>query len=651
MQFTTIFQEKNRNMNDPIWRRNINPKKKKIINTKSNPSNKIKLPRSKKEEPYPWLFAENSLEELDTRASFVEYLRWMRSPDEGNKDGTKLEIIQRAVTNADYSKQLKKANKRIKLIAGNAKIGDENSVFEVSCPWRIRVGGNKGPESILLPAFDALGIPYIPSSTLRGVARNQAIRDLMKKDQDLTWKEAEEQVAPLFGSLNTKKKSDRMGKVIFLDAYPFFDDSNTNTTDKDRDKGWLAMDMVNNIWKWEQGDKQPTYKPNPNLFISLQQPTFLIGLKKGINCSDEDFKKIKDYLITGLQAGVGSQINSGYGQLSLSNSSQSDKPIFQVKFTLKGQLIHGVKKYSDLHKPYKLNQEAELRPIAFKSMLRYWFRAFALGQLPSDRVKHLEAMIFGGIEPKARGWLKVQIINPEYISKKPENSENGYGKMKGELLLFSSTEIAEEQKENFTLLIRYLTWMMFHLGGVGQGARRPCYYRKKDKLPWRGSTLIPERTKEFWQLPDDIEEFKNKCLDYIEIFYNTLDTLNNFYSQVNHKDNHKDRISLSFQEVNPTDETNWFDAVDSNCRIVVCSGNKVDKKVYPLSVLHKDEFKKDENVCGSINKRSVVWIADLGKYQVVTIFGVDYNPRKKYLKSLKDQSSDIKSIIGNIDRL
>ena len=638
-------------MNEPIWRRKTSSPKKKI-NAKSNSSNKVKLPKNKENEPYPWLFAQDSLEELDTRASFVEYLRWMRSPDEDNKDDTKLEVIQRAVTNASCYKYLEKANKRIKDIVGTEQINQEDLFFEVTCPWRIRVGGHKGPENILLPAFDALGIPYIPSSTLRGIARNQAIRDLRKKKE----KEAEQKITSWFGSLDAEKKSDRMGKVIFLDAYPVAKDHES--------KDGLAMDMVNNIWKWEQGGKQPNYKPNPNLFLSLKQPTFLIGLKKGINCSDDDFINIKKYLIAGLKAGIGSQINSGYGQLSLANSSQSDEPIFQVKFTLRGQLIHGIKKYSENDlikgKLYKIDREsgelrrnkegqlltnaepeAELRPTAFKSILRYWFRAFALGQLPCDRVKQLEAIIFGAIEPKTTGWLKVQ-IDQEMTPKEPTNSENGYGEMKGELLLFTSTEIAQEQEENFIALMKSLTWIMFHLGGVGQGARRPCYYRKKDNPPWRGSTLIPDRTEEFWRLPKNVQKFKSKFCRHIELLYEKLALLNNFYETKYQKT----PIKLSPRTLTPTNKKQWFDAVDKNCRIIACSDNKVGHKIYPLSILHNKDFKHNEDVCGSINKRSAVWIADLGNYQIVTIFGTNHNPRQKYFSQLKN----VKQIFPILDK-
>jgi len=36
---------------------------------------------------------------------------------------------------------------------------------------------------------------------------------------------------------------------------------------------------------------------------------------------------------------------------------------------------------------------------------------------------------------------------------------------------------------------------------------------------------------------------------------------------------------------------------------------------------------------------SPMWISDLDKYQVVTVFGATEDPRKKYLKELRDRTS------------
>jgi CRISPR-associated protein Cmr6 len=257
---------------------------------------------NREEIPSPWLL-EDRQPTPDGTASFVEYLRWMRSPDhqyKQYKDPTKVQILQMAEENAGhYNARLETLNQRTKLIAG------QDNCFQVKSSWRIRVGGHRGPESILLPAFDALGMPYLPSATLRGVARTRAIREFMAQD-NLNWKEAEKKIAPYFGALDADK-GDRMGKVIFLDAYPM------------PGKVGLTVDMANNVWSW--GDNDLNYSPNPNPFLSLKEPTFLIGLKLAGGCKDAAIlKKVKQWLIEGLTWGAGSQINSGYGELLAAGS-------------------------------------------------------------------------------------------------------------------------------------------------------------------------------------------------------------------------------------------------------------------------------------------------------------------------------------------
>jgi CRISPR-associated protein Cmr6 len=162
--------------------------------------------------PSPWLNADNPPTPNST-ASFVEYLRWMREPEREYKDATKIQILQIAQENADYCDRLKRLNQRTEVIAG------QGNTFEVKCPWRIRVGGHRGPESILLPAFDALGMPYIPASTLRGIARTQAIREIVTSKK-INWSAAEQQVARYFGSIEANNAEDCAGKVVFVDAYP-----------------------------------------------------------------------------------------------------------------------------------------------------------------------------------------------------------------------------------------------------------------------------------------------------------------------------------------------------------------------------------------------------------------------------------------------
>ncbi|AFY77558.1 uncharacterized protein predicted to be involved in DNA repair (RAMP superfamily) [Pleurocapsa sp. PCC 7327] len=598
--------------------------------------------------PSPWLNSDKP-PRPDSTASFVEYLRWMREPEREYKDATKIQILQLAQENANYRDRLKQLNQRTELIAG------KENTFTVKCPWRIRVGGHRGPESILLPAFDALGMPYIPASTLRGVARTQAIREIVAAEK-IKWSAAEQKIAPYFGSIDTDNPQHSTGKVVFLDAYPL--PSKT---------GGLSMDMANNIWKWDE-NRQPKYESNPNVFLSLQESSFLIGLRLASNCQDKEvLNKIKKWLIKGLQAGVGSQINTGYGQLILGDRDKSSSEFFRVKFAVEGQLIHAHQKFANIRQPFQTARDGnlktdrngnlkpatsavpEVRPTAFKSMLRYWFRAFALGVLPVEQVMNWEGQIFGAITPKQQlGWVRVNIINGQLIQPEPKRNNERRGEQEGILTLSYSVAAPQDKSQAISSLFKNLTWMMFNLGGIGQGARRPCYSRQnRPYAPWfRGSTFFVdadlENPNSFWYAPESAKNFQKLFQTRLKTFYTALEQLipnSNIAKNIN--------SLLSFN--NPSDR-NWSDAADNHCRIVVCSGQEQYGKPHALAVLHGQDLKVtnsrgqldyDGNLCGQTNKPvkpSPVWIADLEDYQVVTVFGATANPRSKYLHNLRQRS-------------
>jgi CRISPR-associated protein Cmr6 len=579
--------------------------------------------------PSPWLNPENE-PQPHPEASFIEYLRWMRSPNHDYKDPTKVQILQMAEQGSKYSQRLQQLTKRTELIAQKS--------FKVQCPWRIRVGGHRGPESILLPAFDALGIPYIPSSTLRGVARTQAIREIMAKN-NIEWQEAEKRIAPYFGSVETNNKKDQSGKVAFLDAYPL--------PNQNQNQNVLAVDMANNIWQWD--NNSPKYSPNPNPFFSLEKPMFLIGLRLASNCQDNDIlEKVKQWLIKGLQAGVGSQVNTGYGQLNPAGKLEKNHEFFRVEFVIEGQLIHGRQKFRNVNQPYQRGNDgrlrtdniatSEVRPVAFKSMLRYWFRTFALGILEPGQVQTWENQIFGGINPsKQYGWLMVRVLEGKTIRDNATNRNDAFGEQSGILTLNYSPEIPQSQKQNLEKLIKNLTWLMFHLGGIGQGARRPLYSRKDrnpPRPPWyRGCNLITESDDNFWTLPDNTRQFQELFKTKISNFYEALQILG---------------VNFNYRQLRTcgiVKNNQWTEAIDINCRIFVCSGDEKFGKSYALSVLHSDQLKfndnYDGNLCGKTQGNKVipspVWITDLGNYQVVTVFGANENPRRKYLETLQNK--------------
>jgi CRISPR-associated protein Cmr6 len=486
-------------------------------------------------------------------------------------------------------------------------------------------------------------MPYIPSSSLRGVARNQAIREIMSKEK-VDWKEAEKLVAPWFGSLEEKGEN-RSGKVVFLDAYPL------------PNQDGLMVDMANNIWKWEGNDLK--YNPNPNPFLSLKEPMFLIGLRLASGCTDiEVLNQVKKWLVKGLQAGIGSQVNTGYGELMKAGEGRPKEEFFSLEFTLQGQLIHGRQKFTQWNWndnrqnwQHRGQAEAEVRPVAFKSMLRYWFRSLALGVLPVGEVPVWENKLFGGINNPQRewGWIRVEILEGKVTQKEPKPNYQGKddpcGEQEGTLTFSYALGCPTETKTRQAIanLMKNLTWLMFHLGGIGQGARRPCYSRQtRERAPWwRGSTLIPNDDNSFWELPDNVQILKQKFQTHLKNFYQGFSQLPNIPNlrAVNNPIN-----------LGQVRQDNWKEAIDANCRIIVCAGNSQQEKPYALATLHSPDFKitkgqykdYDGNLCGQVSrgvKPSPVWIADLGDYQIVTVFGATENPRNRYLQELRSRTS------------
>ncbi|MEN9218121.1 MAG: hypothetical protein Q6J33_03840, partial [Gloeomargarita sp. DG_2_bins_126] len=209
----------------------------------------------------------------------------------------------------------------------------------------------------------------------------------------------------------------------------------------------------------------------------------------------------------------------------------------------------------------------------------------------------------------------------------------------GILVLSLSGECPADKYETVKKLFLNLTWMMFHLGGVGQGARRPCYSRNsRDRAPWwRGSTLIPKTQDHFWDLPESAGEFQGLFRKRLGNYFAAIQLL----------------LGNAIKPQNPraagnVTEENWTEAVDANCRIVVCSGNSHSNKPYALAVLHRLGHQKEGGynkfLCGVANQKEVipspVWIANLGNYQVVTVFGATQDPRCQYLQELEKDAID-----------
>lgn len=597
-------------------------------------------------------------------ASVREYLRWMRiKRDEADpqqdlqqvklcNNGEMLDLLDIWESNADYGADLDRWKRRTRRLA--------EVMFEVEAPWRIRVGGQRGPESMLLPALDAQGLPYLPSTTLKGVARAVAERDSSVDSAA---------IQRIFGVLEPEALT---GSVVFLDAYPLalpqemkpeIDDDDDEQVDEIQG---LVPDMANSLWTWGEGG--PVYRANPNVFLSLRQVRFLIGLRRGHRGTTEQVEQVKRWLVQGLQQGVGSRVNSGYGVLRPVKPSDRVvlpgylKPWVRVQFMLRGQLSHGRQYFGkwqerrnnpDLWNPPGKSQ-VELRPTAFRSLLRYWFRVLALGKLPMAVVQRAELEIFGGIEPDPTwGLVQVLLENPVIHWDNASSKDEEAGKATGVLVVRPGREVAMGQGKVLRQLLRSLVWLMGHLGGVGKGARRPCYSRKNRSKPqppyWRGTTLSLEaavsrkakqlspkqqkqkkQEEEFWLEPVELAEFQVVFQEHLEVFYGAL---GEFVGQ-------SDLADRGCIEQEVPQGQRFVEALDARGRIFVVSGEYSKDKPPALALLHKlaqQNGKYNRDLCGSTSVPSPIWVARVAdRFDVVTVFGASQTDRARFVAQLQD---------------
>jgi CRISPR-associated protein Cmr6 len=206
-----------------------------------------------------------------------------------------------------------------------------------------------------------------------------------------------------------------------------------------------------------------------------------------------------------------------------------------------------------------------------------------------------------------------------------------------------SESLPNNQRNALSGLLKTITWLMLHLGGVGQGARRPCYSRKGSNPPWRGVTLEivqnPKLKDDYWVLPQSFDAIQATFVDRLKEFYK--------YLQV-----------FSSNSINVTISRDWEEAVDSNCEILICQGSQQGNKNFALSTLHSQTFKieyqdnkgniqykYDPKLCGGVNPSipSPVWIRHIDyldqiDFQVVTVFGAKTGKRKDFVKKLREDA-------------
>ncbi|HBB34727.1 MAG TPA: CRISPR-associated protein Cmr6 [Cyanobacteria bacterium UBA8803] len=308
-----------------------------------------------------------------------------------------------------------------------------NEVLTVEFPWRVRVGGTRGFRDLLLPVFHPVyGVPYIPSSSIKGVVRAWA-----KQHQSVN------EINRLLGTLDGG-----VGCVQFLDAFP------TGPC--------LSVDMANPQWHWDYN--QVKYDPQPHALLSMEQPEIVIGLAlTSRGTSQEDVKKVKEWLEQALAAsGIGSRVSSGYGRTVLTLSTEAISRSYRFRLWTAG--MYGA------FAPNAENQyqgTPEFRPTAVRGMLRYWFRAIALGLYPPQQCQELEATIFGTIEPTTKkGSIRIGV---EWEEEEGDRTHPHF---------YSGKIFLEAQDQDHLTLISRVLLLASHLGGIGRGSRRSLHWNE-----------------------------------------------------------------------------------------------------------------------------------------------------------------------------
>jgi CRISPR-associated protein Cmr6 len=466
--------------------------------------------------------------------------------------------------------------------------GKENTV-SVSFNWRMRVGGTRGFRELLLPVLHPIfGIPYIPASTLKGAAKAWARKN-----------DAPARVQELLGMLNGRNA--KAAKIEFLDAFPT--------------EHCLSIDVATPQWAWKD-NKVMMYGPVPHPLLSLEQPQFLIGLRptsrQNSDCQD-DLKTVKSWLENALNSGIGSRVSSGYGKalgtIPIINTRKS------YDFELWTQGMYGSNP-----------QIPEFRPSAVRGILRYWFRAVALGLYDVPNCQKLEEEIFGNLGKQGKISLSTK-VNPS--DKKDPCFYAGK-------IYLEATEI------KYLNLAEKLLFLAVQLGGVGRGSRRPLHL-----LDHRMRGCHWEIVGKDLPLHYDGEQWSKFFTELNQVFQ-AIKTPIGSYAVSPGRPGAKQQDVLdknaqiwllkSPSQIHP-EKVNWqTDGSSSKVR-----GAGLELLYSDTRFKGKGKGQGNPNVGGELGTPSFVWIKSIFTgnlpYQVITIFGSDYPDRKEFAKELKKQGA------------
>jgi len=476
--------------------------------------------------------------------------------------------------------------------------GEENTI-KVAFNWRLRVGGTRGFRELLLPVLHPVfGIPYIPASTLKG-----AVRAWAKKYQ------SSERINELLGILDGKLA--KAAKIEFLDAFPI--------------KPCLSLDVATPQWTWQ--NNKVMYQPVPHPLLSLEQPQFLIGLRPTSKEVSDDIKNalqdVKAWLENALKSGIGSRVSSGYGQALGAIPNSNTRKVYDFELWTQG--MYGSNPPS---KENKYLGTPEFRPSALRGILRYWFRAVALGLYDTATCQNLEDKLFGKLGQQGKLSLNAKV--------NPSNQQNPY--------VYTGKIYLESPDINCLKLAEKLLFLAAHLGGVGRGSRRPlhllngrirgCHWEvitKELPLKYDGDNW----RKFFTELSQAFQAVQAPLGSY---------TVNPGRPKARQQDvldkNAQVWLLKSSSQIHPNKVKTWqTEGSSSNVR-----GTGLDLLYSDIRFKGQSQGQGNPNVGGALETPSFVWIKSIfadsnSTYQVVTIFGTDHLEREAFAKELKKQGA------------
>jgi CRISPR-associated protein Cmr6 len=467
--------------------------------------------------------------------------------------------------------------------------GKENTV-SVSFNWRMRVGGTRGFRELLLPVLHPIfGIPYIPASTLKGAAKAWARKN-----------DAPARVQELLGMLNGKDA--KATKIEFLDAFPT--------------KPCLSIDVATPQWAWK--DNKVMYGPVPHPLLSLEQPQFLIGLRptsrQNSNSIQDDLKTVKSWLENALNSGIGSRVSSGYGQalgtIPINNTRKS------YDFELWTQGMYGSNP-----------QIPEFRPSAVRGILRYWFRAVALGLYDIQTCQSLEEQIFGNLGKQGKICISTKVNQ--------SSRQNTY--------LYSGKIYLETTEIKYLHLAEKLLLLAMQLGGVGRGSRRPLHLLNSRMRGCHWEILEKDLPLNY-----EIEQWRKFFIEIKQAFQAIQKPVGSYtVSPGRPRARQQDVLDKNAQiwllkspsQIHPQKVNDWQNQGSSS----QVRGTGLDLLYSDIRFKGESRGQGNANVGGNLGTPSFVWIksvfTDNLAYQVITIFGSDHQDRQEFAKELKRQGA------------